>query len=495
MTRTKSPWLTKSRYISGLQCPKRLWNEVNAPLEEELPDSVAFVFGRTFDQVVQMMEPGVVISREDGLPAAIQETSKRLLDASAAVLFQPAFRHGQLAVIADILRRHGRDRYDLVEVKASTKVKEEHVPDVAFQTMVLRGAQIGVKRAFIGHVNNEFVLKREGDYRGLLVEDDVTRQVDDLQKEVEATAEDLLGVMRRKTAPSVEMRGQCRSPYECPFIPRCARARGPEIKYPIDLLPRGGKVIEELAADGYEDLRDVPAGRLASPMHRRVHAATVSGRPFFDTSAATELRKLKGLKAYLDFETIQFSVPELVGTRPYEQLPFQWSLHVEDARGELVHAEHLSIETFGNFDVLARELLAAVPAKGPVFAYNAGFEKRILNGLATWLPVQAPALGSLAERLVDLLPVTQQAYYHRDMLGSWSIKNVLPTIAPELAYSTLGGVRGGEAAQMAFLELRGLEVSVARRYKLRQELLNYCRRDTLGMVVLRRFLCEEPLDL
>jgi hypothetical protein len=481
--------------MSGRQCPKRLWNEVNAPLGEGLPDSVAFVFGRTFDQVVQTMEPGVVISREDGLPAAIQSTIERLLEPSTAVLFQPAFRHGELAVIADILRRQGKNRYDLVEVKASTKVKEEHLPDVAFQTMVLRGAEIGVKRAFIGHVNNEFVLKRVGDYRGLLVEQDVTRDVDDLQEGVEETAEDLQGVMRRRTAPSVEMGGQCHSPYECPFIPRCAREHRPEIKYPIDLLPRGGKVVEELAADGYEDLRKVPAGRLTSPMHRRVHAATVSGRPFFDASAALELRKFKGPKAYLDFETIQFSVPEIVGTRPYEQLPFQWSLHVEDARGELVHAEHLAIETFGDFDVLASELLAAVPAKGPVFAYNAGFEKRVLTGLATWLPRRAPLLRSLAERLVDLLPVTQQAYYHRDMLGSWSIKNVLPTIAQELDYAMLGDVQGGEAAQMAFLELRGPDVSDARRRKLRQELLDYCRRDTFGLIVLRRFLCEEPLGI
>jgi hypothetical protein len=441
------------------------------------------------------MEPGVVISRENGLPAAIQATSERLLEASTAVLYQPAFRHGHLAAIADVLRSHGRNAYDLVEVKASTKVKAEHLPDVAFQTMVLRAAEIPVKRAFVGHVNNEFVLKRSGDYRGLLVEEDVTREVDALQGKVEEDAQELRRVMAHRTAPAIEMGDRCHAPYECPFVDRCARERGGQVEYPIELLPRGGKVAGELAAEGYRDLREVPAGRLSSPMHRRVHTATVGARPFFDAAGTLMLRELRGPWAYLDFETIQFSVPEIVGTRPYEQLPFQWSLHVEDSLGTLAHAEHLSVETFGDFQGLASELVAAVPCQGPVFAYSAGFERGVLTWLAARVPPLASPLRSVSERLVDLLPVTKQTYYHRDMRGSWSIKNVLPTIAPELGYGTLGDVQGGEAAQMAFLELRNHEVSSARRGRLRKELLEYCRRDTFGLVVLRRFLCEEPLGL
>ena len=424
-----------------------------------------------------------------------EETGARLLDAANNVFYQPAFRHGQLAVIADVLRKSGKTRYDLVEVKASTKVKEEHIPDVAFQTMVLRGAQIAVKRAFIGHVNNEFVLERRGDYRGLLVEKDVTREVDDLQEEIAAKAADLQRVTESKMAPVIEMGGHCHQPYDCPFIQRCSKERGRPIRYPIELLPRGGKLIEELAEDGYDDLSKVPADRLTSQLHQRVHAATVSGRPFFDPTAASDVRNLKGPKTYLDFETIQFSVPEIVGTRPYEQLPFQWSVHVEDTKGNLSHAEHLSLEAFGDFDPLAKNLVDAIPRQGPVFAYNATFERKVLEGLATWLPKRGAGLRSIAQRLVDLLPVTKAAYYHRDMMGSWSIKNVLPTLAPELGYSTLGEVQGGEEAQMAFLELREPSTTAVRREKLKQELLAYCRRDTLGLVVLRRFLCEEPLDL
>jgi hypothetical protein len=491
MTGHKSPWLTKTRFMSGRQCRKRLWYEVNAPLAEGLPESMALLWGRAFDQVVQTLEPGVVISRENGLPAAIESTTARLAEGAEGVLYQPAFRRGRFAVIADVLRRRSRSSYDLVEVKSSTKVKDEHLPDVAFQAMVLRGADIPVKRAFIGHVDNTFVLRRKGDYRGLMVESDVTEEVDELQEEVGQSAEQLLRVMTRKSAPAIAMDAHCRSPYECPFISRCTREAGGAIDYPIDLLPKGGAIVEELRAEGYADLREVPAGRLSSPIHRRVHEATVTGRACFDPSEALHLAGLKGPKAYLDFETIASSVPEIVGTRPYEQLPFQWSLHVEDSKRRLTHADYLAVGNFGDFADLASALLRAIPPRGPVFAYNAAFEKRVLTALAGWLPRHAAALRKLSTRLVDLLPVTRQAYYHRDMRGSWSIKAVLSTISPELRYETLGEVREGEAAQLAFLELRKTDVAAKRREELTQALREYCRRDTLGMVVLRRFLCEE----
>ncbi len=248
-------------------------------------------------------------------------------------------------------------------------------------------------------------------------------------------------------------------------------------------------------AEGYRDLREVPLRRLTNEMHRRVHQATLSGTAYFDDSAGTELRRLPRPYTYLDFETIGFSVPEVIGTRPFEQLPFQWSVHVEHAPDDVRHAEYLAIESFGDFAALASALLEAIPPSGPVFAYNAGFENRVLNGLAELAPAQATALTELAQRLFDLHPVTRQAYYHRDMRGSWSIKRVVPTIAPELRYGSLDEVRDGDGAQLAFLELRSGHVGPERDNALRSALLRYCAHDTWVMIVLRRFLCGEPLRL
>ncbi len=486
-------WLTKSRFLAGLQCHKRLWLEIHEPAEGVLEQKVAFINGRAVDKIVQTLSPGLVISRDRGMPAAIAKTTRAMRSGSASTLYQPAFRAGNLAAIADILRRQ-RAGFHLVEVKASTSVKNLHILDAAFQTLVLRAGKIPIEQVFIGHVDNAFVLESPGDYAGLVVEENVMQDVEKTLGEVAERASVFLGVMAESKVPAVPMGPQCTDPYPCPFIERCRGELGTPIKYPIELLPRATKIVEVLRHEGYRELADVPIERLTSEVHRRIQQATASGVAFFEETATADLRVLPYPLAHLDFETIGLAVPEIVGTRPYEQLPFQWSLHVEESPTRMRHAEYLAIESFGDFQALASALLDAVPDQGPIFAYNASFEREQLTRLAKRLPDLADRLRATAGRLVDLLPIARAAYYHRDMQGSWSIKAVLPTIAPGLAYRSLGAVRDGESAQLAFLELRGAEADTARRETLIQGLLEYCGRDTLGMVVLRRFLCGEPFD-
>ncbi len=401
--------------------------------------------------------------------------------------YQGAFREGSLAAVVDILRAKDR-AFELVEVKASTSVKDEHLPDVGFQTLVLEQARIPVVRVHIGYVNNQFVLRERDDYAGLLVEADVTEHVRAMLPAIGQQAAASIDVIALPSAPDVPMGGHCEAPYPCPFMDRCAGecAEGP--KFPLSILPRGGKLVAELASDGYEDLRDVPAERLKSKDHRRVHAATVSGRAAFDVTATAELRNLAPPFAYLDFETMTSAVPEIIGTRPYEQCPFQWSIHVEAADGTLSHAEYLAIDNFTDVEALASALLAALPESGPVFVYNRSLEQGVLQLLDRLVPARARELRAVVDRLVDLLPITRAAYYHPDMLGSWSIKKVLPTIDSSLGYDALEVQEGG-AAQLAYLEFRSPATTLERREELAKGLLKYCERDTYAMVVLRRFLC------
>ena len=486
-------WLTKSRFLSGLQCQKRLWFEIYQPLTSAVDANTAILQGRSFDQAVQGLHPGVVISRSRGLPAAIAQT-KKLLGMTKnvpATWYQPAFRAANLAVIVDILRRSG-SVFELIEVKASTAVKDTHIPDAAFQVMVLQRAKIPLGRVFVGHVNNQFVLRQIGDYAGILTEVDVTGPVHAYLPEAAARVVEFLEVMAVDSMPSIEVGAQCLSPYECPFLSRCHTDRDVP-QYPTDLLPRGGKTVEALLDEGFRDLRDVPEKRLTSEMHRRVYEATISGLPFFDLAATSILRALRPPFAYLDFETISFSVPEVIGTRPFEQIPFQWSVHVEDPPASIRHAEFLAIHNFGDFDAMTEALIAALPSSGPIFAYNASFEESVLLRLAELAPGRAPELRALADRLVDLLPITRAAYYHRDMRGSWSIKSVMPTIDQRLGYECLGEVQEGDGAQQAFLELRNPNVTPERSIALHRALLQYCRHDTWMMVVLRYFLCGLPM--
>jgi hypothetical protein len=481
-------WLTKSRFMSGLQCPKRLWMEVNEPLAEPLPDSAAFMNGRAVDRLVQTLQPGPVISRERGMPAAIAETARVLRGGVPAVLYQPAFRSGDLAVIADVLRSRERS-ITLTEVKSSTAVKPEHLPDAGFQAYVLRRCRVAVDRVLLAHVDSRFVLRQRGDYDGLVIEQDITAEVEAALPEIEDAAARLLGVMASGRRPTVAMGPQCEQPYQCPFIGRCTQELGRRPDYPVQLLPHGGRIVQRLVDAGFDDLRTVPAERLSGALHRRVHQATLSGEPFFDPAAAAPLRALQFPMAYLDFETLGLAVPEIIGTRPYEQLPFQWSLHVEESAASVRHAEYLAAEAFGDQQALARALLAAVPESGPVFAYNARFENSVLQALAERVPAWGNALRELAGRLVDLLPITRAAYYHRDMRGSWSLKAVLPTIDSTLDYANMDEVREGEQAQLAYMKLLDAAVDAAEKQRLALALRRYCERDTWALVVLRRFLC------
>jgi hypothetical protein len=489
-------WLTKSRFLSGLQCHKRLWFDVHQPLETPPGRGIPILQGRMFDEVVRELLPGFLISLGKGLPSAIAETKRVLAQgggASASLLHQAAFRAAGLAVITDVLRRRGAE-FELLEVKAATEIGATHVADAAFQALVLQRARIPLGRVFLGLVNPQFVLRRAGDFEGLLTEAEVTEPVQAYKAQAAGQALEFQEIMASSLMPAITVGPHCLTPTPCPFMARCTGGHAtPE--YPVDVLPRGGKLVAELLAEGYQDLRDVPVQRFTNDMHRRVFDATASALAFFDLGAAADLRQLPYPFAFLDFETIAAAVPEILGTRPYEQLPFQWSVHVAMAPDELRHAEYLAVETFGEFDELARQLVAALPAAGPVFVYNESFEKRVLLRLADLVPARAAELRAIAGRLVDLLPAVRAAYYHRDMRGSWSIKSVMPTIDASLAYEQLDEVQEGDGAQRAFWELRGAAVTPERASILRAALLRYCRHDTWVMVILRRFLCGESLRL
>jgi hypothetical protein len=482
--------LTKSLFMIGRQCAKRLWFEVHQPLASDVADSIQLLNGREFDRVAQGVREGMVISRDGGLSAAVEATQAALSREEVDVFYQAAFRSGNIAVISDVLRRNGK-AFDLVENKVSTKVTDDHLVDVAFQALVLERLGVRLKRIFIGHVNNGFRLRRSGQYRGLVKEEDVTAEVRQLKKMIRPEVEASLSVMASASAPGVAMGGHCESPYRCPFMDRCNASLPPGPEFPVSILPRGGKIVAALMAEGIIDLKAVPAERFKSRSHRLVHAATLAGAPLFDEGATREVRALAPPYSYLDFETLPLAVPRVVGTGPYEQCPFQWSLHVEEADGTVRHIEHLSADLSGGLEELARTLLRSLPSKGPIFVYNATLERGALNLLARLFPALRSGIKRAVRRIKDLLPITRASYCHPLMRGSWSIKDVLPTIDPQLAYAELTEVKDGGSAQAAYLEILESHTSAERRNELEARLKDYCGRDTYALIVLRRFLCQD----
>jgi hypothetical protein len=256
----------------------------------------------------------------------------------------------------------------------------------------------------------------------------------------------------------------------------------------VDLLPRSAALVAKMAARGITDLRKVPDEELKTDLYRRIRQAHATGKPVIAPGVGKKFKGLGWPRYFLDFETIAFSVPVWKGTRPYQQVPFQWSCHVQARNGTVSHREFLDTSGGRPVDGFTTALVEALGTEGPVFVYNQAFEEARLRELAEMLPKKRKALLAIVARLVDLLPVTREHYYHPDMRGSFSIKSVLPTIAPDLDYSRLEHVQDGGMAQQAWTEITHPDTKEQRKTALRLALLAYCKRDTLAMIRLARFL-------
>ncbi|MGE3298569.1 MAG: DUF2779 domain-containing protein [Porticoccaceae bacterium] len=484
-----TPPLSKSRIQSGRQCEKRLWLDLHDASAAHWGPSAQTRLdqGTAFGELArELLGDGVLIEADHRhVREALAETAALLAKPvrGAAMLFEAAFEHQNVRVRVDALKRHaGGDT--LIEVKSTTQVKPEHLWDCAIQTWVAEGAGRRIRSIQLGHIDNRFVYRREGDYRGLLILEDVTTEVRALLPEIPAIVARLKAVASG-AQPDIRTGPHCTTPYGCPFIDHCRGQEPAAPDYPVELLPRAPVLIQRLIAAGYRDLRKVPAAALANPRHRRILAATKTGRTYRSPELDSLLAGIPFPRHYLDFETIRFIIPRWLGTRPFEQLPFQFSCHIESANGALRHREFLDASGDSPLADFVQHLLQALRGDGPILVWSQGFEGTRLRELAQRFPEHGDALHALAARIIDLLPIYREHYYHRDMLGSWSIKAVLPTIAPDLAYDDLS-VADGNAAQDAYLQAIHPDTHPTDRQTLQANLLAYCRRDTLAMVRLAR---------
>ena len=480
--------LSKTKIISGLQCVKRLYLHVHQPQLAEISElsNRLITIGYGVQETARGLHPeGELIGHEADLREALQQTRKFLQGEEDRVLFEPAIEHLRVAVRSDLLFRK-RNRYRINEVKASTQVKSYHYNDVAIQQWVIEGAGFPVKSVILSHVDNQFVYQGDGDYRGLFKDVNVTDEAESLQEQVPQWVLDLHKVLAGPV-PEIAMGPQCSDPFECEFRQYCGRGLHPQPEYPVTLLPNATGVVAKLLEKGYQDLRDVPESELSSARHKWIWRITRSGTPGLEPQAAKVLRELEHPRFYLDFETVQFAVPIWAGTRPYEQLPFQWSCHIETEGGETVHKEFLDSSGVSPLRAFAESLIATLGECGAIVVYGA-FEATILQGLIARFPDLKVPLTKIRNRIRNLLTIARQHYYHRDMKGSWSLKSVLPTVAPDLNYENLGEVQDGGGAQAAYLEIIDPATGQERRAQLEKSLRDYCGRDTLALVrIVRTF--------
>jgi hypothetical protein len=480
-----TPRLSKSRIQSGRQCVKRLWLELHRPKASEWTASAQARLdeGTRFGDLARDLMGGGALIAADHLHVdeAFAETAALLAvpPGQAPMLFEPAFAHEGVRVRVDGFQRHGHHD-TLIEVKSTTSVKPEHLWDCAIQTWVARGAGRNVSRVMHGHVDTTFVYRSEGDYRGLLKLVDVTNEVEALVPRIPGIV-DALHRVAAGPMPSTQTGDHCSKPYGCPFLTHCRESELPGPEFPVDILPRSGAVLGRLREAGYADLRDVPEAVLTSATQQRVASVTRTGTAYVSDALSGLLAGIPFPRAYLDFETITFVVPRWIGTRPFQQLPFQFSCHTEASDGTLRHDAFLDVSGESPLQAFVESLLRAVAGAASVVVWNQSFEGARLRELADRFPEHATRLLAIVDRMVDLLPIYRQHYYHRDMRGSWSIKAVLPAIAPDLDYGGLDVSDGGEA-QKVYLQATDPGITTQARERLRSGLLAYCERDTLAMV-------------
>ena len=489
--------LSKSKLLAFRQCPKRLWLEIHAPqLREDSGATLAsYATGHQVGDIArQIYDPArrgqLIDPQAEGFDAAFART-QALLRARQPI-FEAGFRAEGALAFADVLLPAGK-QWRMVEVKSSTSVKDYHRDDAAVQAFVARACGVPLQSIALAHVDNSWTYPGDGDYQGLLVEVDLTDEAFARTGEVRGWIADAQAVVARKKAPRTVTGAQCSAPYECGFLAHCQGAE-PQAEHPVHWLPRRGSALKaHIEEHGISELRDV-SDDLLNPIHQRVKAATLSGQAFFDqraTAQALAAHKLPGY--FMDFETIQFGVPLWKGTRPYQQLPFQFSVHRLGRTGRATHQAFLDLSGGNPSLAFAQSLVAACGERGPVFVYNAAFETTRIRELAERHPRLAIALRAINDRVVDLLPIARQHYYHPSQQGSWSIKAVLPALCPELHYDALDGVQDGGAAQQAYLEAITPATSAPRKAELERQLLAYCSLDTWAMVRLWSAFTGQPV--
>lgn len=486
--------LSKSKLLAYRQCPKRLWLEIHQPARRtDSTDAQArFDQGHEVGELARSLyDPQKTGSTLDpyteGWAQAFARTQALL--ALSAPIFEASFSaHGALS-LADVLLpvKSGQGTlWRMVEVKSSTGVKDYHRDDIAVQTYVAQSAGLPLHSVALAHIDSSWVYPGGGDYRGLLTEVDLTEEAVARHDEVAQWIAEAQAVALISHAPAVTTGSQCSKPFECGFLTHC-RSHEAQPEYPVQWLPRvQSKTLKQhLTALPSQEQRDVP-DELLNVIQLRVKQLSLSGETYFNADGA--MQQLKAHKAheaplyFLDFETIQFAVPRWAGTRPYQQIPFQFSCHFLSASEQLSHAEFLDLSGGNPSLALADALIEACGDAGAILAYSAGFEKSRIRELAQRFPHLQPRLLAIVNRIVDLLPVAQQHYYHPDMQGSWSIKRVLPALVPSLSYDALDGVQHGGDAVATYARAINAATSPEEKASLDVQLRRYCTLDTYAMV-------------
>ena len=488
-------FFSKSLYTRGVQCKKSLWlkthkSEVLSPSDENT--LARFSTGDKVGALACELFPnGVKIEFEGSTFAEKCQQTQDLLAQNQAVIYEATFSYDDILVMVDILQNTS-DGLIINEVKSSTKIKEIYLHDSALQYYVLSHLY-PIKQVNLIHINSAYVREDTLEIQKLFVMNDITNEVLALQSEVKKNLKDFEQTLEEEKEPNIDIGMQCFDPYECDCHDYCWNKQmnlsSQESIFDIARLRKDKKfALYHQKILFLNDLRDFSIFdanqqiQIQASLNKTIHINKENIKAFLDTLCYPVY--------HLDFETFMQAVPEYRGMKPYMQIPFQYSLHIDD-KNKLDHIGFLSPCGIDPRYALAKHLINDIPKDSCVLAYNASFEKSVLRDLAALYPEFSEHLLNIEQNIKDLMiPFKNKDYYHYKMQGSYSIKQVLPALIPEMeqAYKNLNLIHNGSEAMQSFEAMQTMDKESQESY--RQALLEYCKLDTLAMVKILRHLEE-----
>ncbi|WP_338737621.1 DUF2779 domain-containing protein [Candidatus Dehalogenimonas loeffleri] len=473
--------LTKSKFMAGLQCPRYLWFYVNEPQRLPPPDMVTqhtFDQGHEVGELAKQLFPAGIDMAGLGFREMLTKTSACLRERNP--IFEAAIQSGQLYARIDILSPSADGTWDIVEVKSGTSVKDENIADVAFQRYVCTQYGLRVNRCRLMYLNREFIKHGEIDPAELFLDTNITEEVAELTGGMADMVEDMLLTMAG-TPPDPIISRACNSPYTCPLKNECWQAL-PE--NPVTGLYRIGDKIDGLLRRGITAITEIPEDFELNDKQQIQQHCIRAGQPHVNIrEIASFLEQLPYPHYYLDFETFATAVPRFDGTRPYQNIPFQFSLHITaDEKSPLEHHHFLYQGNADPRPEFVSALHSAMGEGGRVIVYNQSFEQKIMEELVAEFPDYREWVTDVVARMADLIiPFRAFHYYHPAQQGSASLKYVLPALTG-IGYDRLNISNGQIASLKYFQAAFGNDTPAEAKTALFEDLLEYCGQDTEGMV-------------
>lgn len=487
-------YLSKSKYVRGLQCPKILWMDKYMPEQAAENPNLEAIFATgnmVGDLAMQYFGDFVEVTelKEDGkldLGKMIERT-KEEIEKGTSNICEASFSEDGLYCAVDILHKNPYG-WDIIEVKSSTGVHPVYYEDMTYQLYVLRKAGLNITGVYNMHLNSNYVRKGELDLKQLFTLEDCTEtcffKLADVQENIDNISNYLEKAGDVEPVKDIDM--CCEDPYKCAYYDYCSRHLPSPSVFDISRLKTSKKY--EYFHNGIVSFEDVfmKAPKLSDKQWMQVDAEYKNLPPYIDKLGIKScLDEYTYPIYYLDFETYQQPVPMFDDSRPYQQIPFQYSLHIQyEKGGELEHREYLGDPTTDPRRALCEQMCRDIPKNACTLVYNDAFEKTRIKEMAAIYPDLAEHLMNIHDNIKDLMkPFQFKCYYSKELGGSYSIKHVLPTLCPndpELDYHNLDGIHNGGEAMNAYPDL--VNHTPEEQAIIRKNLLAYCKLDTLAMV-------------